>query len=182
MPDTPSSSPPLASLVLIRYHQSMTKEKTNYKGKAAIITAKAKANATIIAALSGLLLAGGNFVNDLLDRHHQRRLDESTYNATLAEIRSLRDELDELRADLEAYTLEPVIMMDDLDDPDDLCDDDLDDPDDLYDLPESPAKATVATKTKPEPALPKPDHDLVRAPSFDDVRQYVQKRGKALSF
>lgn len=140
-----------------------TKEKTDYEGKATLIRARAKGNATLIAALSGLLLAGGNFLNDFLDRQHQRQLDESTYSATLAEVRALRKEIarhhppaaaDKPRPEADALVALTV-------ESDSESDDELDE------------------VRVPEPSA---ESGMVQAPSFDQIKEYVQRSGKAMRF
>ena len=143
----------------------MAKEKTNcdYEGKATLITARSKGNATLIAALSGLLLAGGNFLNDFLDRQHQRQVDESTYNAALAEIRSLKEMVTAFHPHgAEAagerryvFTAMPEMM------------------------------AEMSTESDAEDDLipePEPGPGLVQAPSFDEIQEYVQQSGRPLLF
>lgn len=139
-----------------------TKTDCDYEGKAKLITARAKGNAALIAAFSGLLLAGGNFVNDFLDRQHQRSLDESTYNAALAEIRSLKSLVASYHppAPPAAAAGAPAmgeLMMDLVAESDDIEEDDV----------------------IPQPA---PEPDLVHAPSFSEIKAYVQRSGKPMRF
>lgn len=135
----------------------------NYDGKATLVTARAKGNATLIAALSGLLLAGGNFANDFLDRHHQRQLNESTYSAAIAEIRSLKTMIARYHPPAAAGAVgerDPMLMI----------------PFEMMAEVESDA---AGEEPFPEP---EPDRGMVQAPSFDKIKEYVQQSGKALRF
>lgn len=144
----------------------MTKKSDcDYEGKATLITARAKGNATLIAALSGLLLAGGNFVNDFFDRHHQRQLNESTYSAAIAEIRSLKAMVARYHPPAAADAVgerDPVLII----------------------PTEMMAEMTVESNAAGDESFPEPEPDrgLVQAPSFDKIKEYIQQSGKALRF
>jgi hypothetical protein len=161
----------------------MSKNAECYEGKAKLITARAKANATLIAALSGLLLAGGNFVNDFLDRRHQRQIDESAYNAAVAEIRALKSELQRHHGDevVEPDPLPPPMARSMATAPVALVDSDAIG-EEIAVITESESKDDKIEESKKPVALPKPQRDLVQAPSFQDIHQYVERSGKAMDF
>lgn len=142
------------------------KQTTNYTGKATLIKARAKANATLIAALSGLLLAGGNFLNDFLDRQHQRHVDESAYNAAMAEIRTMKKDLRKLTH--EGPPPPPIRSMDS-----------------SAMMSETAVEVESESEDEDEDETiepPAPAPGLVHAPSFKNIQQHVRNSGKAMDF